>query len=581
MTLSLYALVQLLHTAPKAKKDASFRIAPAIELLKKHLPAGQRIIDIGPRNAIEPTLLRAAGWEVEAVDLWPMAPGIRRAAMERLPYPNASFDAAVLIHSLEHARDLEQAGREITRVLRPGAIVLIEVPVGAEPNAHDRHRFDVKEDVLRPFALAGGRPEHMQTDRRGGALRVLFRLDRRLRVTVAFLDELHRRNWETSGFVTAMCRRWDVSIIWPEEPVTGARWRRWLRARLRAASFTTLSRRWPIYRHKLALRAARARRYRWENRAWRAVDAFVGAEGVAQGVERLLPGDRFVRDRLGHPDVLVLPTTISDGHEVELAKAARRLRIPVVAQAATWDCLVGKGSFLGYRPDRLLVWGEPGKTFAVERHGFRPEEVIVTGPPQYDLYFQPNRPDAPPPFPFVYVPGSTLSWWPDMVALLIGLSAILPPEVRLCFTPHPHQRIAPEGLTQLKNLWMPPMPPRWQWTQETFGMIGNLLRHARCIVSPWSTLIVEAALFGTPSVLLGFGRGVAIHEDWEHIAPLKTWPGIWIARSMEDLAGHVRRLVEAPTGAWPDLQVRAQEMARADGRAGERIIRAIEETVLQ
>ena len=80
---------------------------------------------------------------------------------------------------------------------------------------------------------------------------------------------------------------------------------------------------------------------------------------------------------------------------------------------------------------------------------------------------------------------------------------------------------------------------------------------------------------------LGFGRGVAIHEDWEHITPLKSWPGIWIARSMGELEGHVRRLVEAPAGAWPDLQARAQNLARADGRAGKRIIHAVEETVLQ
>lgn len=580
-----YALAQLLHTAPKHGKDSTFRVAPAIDILKKHLPTGHRIIDIGCRNDVEPSLLRAAGWQVEAVDLWPMAPGIRRAAMERLPYPNCSFDAAFLSHSFEHARDLRQAAAEIIRVVRPRGLVWIEVPFMAEPNAHDRHRFDRPSHILDPFTRSGGCPVLVETVRRGEALGVLFRLDRPLRVTVALLGDLHVRNWSTSGLLDAMAHRWgEVSTIWEDAPVTGAPWRRWLRARLRAASFVTLSRRWPIYRHKLALREARARRYRWENVAWRGVEAVMGAERLARLIERLLPADRSVGRYLWgfRPDVLVVPTTISEGLEVELAKAARRLRIPVVAHAATWDCLVGKGSLLGYRLDRLLVWGEQGKTLAVGRHGFRPEQVVVTGPPQYDLYYQPDRSHDALPFPFVYVPGSTLSWWPDMVALLKGLAAILPPEIRLCFTPHPNEKAFLEELKWLEGrLWMPPMPPGWKWNRDTFSFVGKLLRHAKCIVSPWSTLIVEAALFGTPSVLVGFGRGVAIHEDWEHIAPLKSWPGIWVARSMEDLEAHVRRLVEAPPRAWPDLQARAQELARADGHAGERIMQAIEEVALR
>ena len=112
-----YALGQLRQTMAKASKDSSFRIVPAIALIQAHakLPRGAKILDLGCRNAIEPRLLREAGWDVDPVDLWPMALGIRRGDMHALPCPDRAYDLVFASHCLEHAHTPDRALAETSK----------------------------------------------------------------------------------------------------------------------------------------------------------------------------------------------------------------------------------------------------------------------------------------------------------------------------------------------------------------------------------------------------------------------------------------------------------------------------------
>jgi SAM-dependent methyltransferase len=56
------------------------------------------------------------------------SPGIVNAAGEYLPYPDSSFDLILSHEVLEHVADDRLAVREMVRVLRPGARVVIFVP---------------------------------------------------------------------------------------------------------------------------------------------------------------------------------------------------------------------------------------------------------------------------------------------------------------------------------------------------------------------------------------------------------------------------------------------------------------------
>jgi SAM-dependent methyltransferase len=56
-----------------------------------------------------------------------LVPGMFRAPM---PFPDASFDAIVMLATLEHIVDKEPLARDCWRLLRPGGRVIITVPSG-------------------------------------------------------------------------------------------------------------------------------------------------------------------------------------------------------------------------------------------------------------------------------------------------------------------------------------------------------------------------------------------------------------------------------------------------------------------
>lgn len=104
-----------------------------------YLPARERYLDVGAGNG---ALARAVGrgfLEVWGLDLkfWSY-PGDRdepwrellavRASGEVLPFKNGSFDLVTSFSVLEHIRNQQQALREWVRVLKPGGVLLVQIP---------------------------------------------------------------------------------------------------------------------------------------------------------------------------------------------------------------------------------------------------------------------------------------------------------------------------------------------------------------------------------------------------------------------------------------------------------------------
>ena len=106
---------------------------------------------------------------------------------------------------------------------------------------------------------------------------------------------------------------------------------------------------------------------------------------------------------------------------------------------------------------------------------------------------------------------------------------------------------------------------------------------AICVVAAFSTVVIEAALMGKPAFLVGFGpsaHGPAMadyHFQLEHMAEVASWPGVHLCRSKEELLTGLEGILNK--GIRPDaaeLRRRAQEVARSDGHAQERILEALE-----
>lgn len=107
---------------------------------------GRRVLDYGCGHGMAAVVLARRGADVTAFDL---SPGYVREAQERaaansvritcrvadaeeLPFPDRAFDA-VWGNAVLHHLDLSRAGRELSRVLRPGGVAVFCEPWGGNP----------------------------------------------------------------------------------------------------------------------------------------------------------------------------------------------------------------------------------------------------------------------------------------------------------------------------------------------------------------------------------------------------------------------------------------------------------------
>jgi len=105
-------------------------------LLKDELPARLgRVLHFAPEAQVTAWISAKAGEYVTA-DL--MAPGVTHCVdIQAMPFEDGRFDFIWCSHVLEHVPDDAKAMRELRRVLRPGGIAVILVPVWGEETVED------------------------------------------------------------------------------------------------------------------------------------------------------------------------------------------------------------------------------------------------------------------------------------------------------------------------------------------------------------------------------------------------------------------------------------------------------------
>lgn len=442
-------------------------------------------------------------------------------------------------------------------------------------------------------------------------------------VLLVLPHSLHVRNFVASGLVDMLAGRGHrLTLLVPDalveptatdlarlpvpvavhgvEPYVAGRGRRWLRNRLRTASYVERAS-WSTYRHKLDSRRTAA-----EIAFLRLLGRLGSLERGGRRLERAIPprraAARLVREC--RPDVVVSSTFIQDALDVEITKAARRAGIPVVGVPVSWDTLTSKGAFL-VPPDALAVWGEDTHRHAVEYHGYAGDQIAITGPPHFDVY-GPTWPVEPrerflarrgidPAKRVLLFAGTTVTYWADEPRQLRALSRLVESgELSDCVIWYrPHPRRAYENVAALVGL------PGVHVDDTLLGRKGagigfstaradlahyrGLVDACDGVIAAFSTMIIEAALMGKPSLVVAFGLDdgpdrVVQHADYEHMRDVVHTPGIALVRSLPELLDGVRRLLAGEYAIYAQpLRKRAAEIAHAeDGRARERMIEVVE-----
>lgn len=149
------ALVTALGARPVAVLDAGCGTGGLVRrLAPKHPTWGWAAIDLSPL-ACELARVRLAAAGLSSVDL-------RQGSVTALPFPDASFDAVVSADVLYHVDDDAAAVREYFRVLRPGGVVVLNLPAYRwlwsyhDVAVHARRRYQ-RGEVLDKAQAAGFR----------------------------------------------------------------------------------------------------------------------------------------------------------------------------------------------------------------------------------------------------------------------------------------------------------------------------------------------------------------------------------------------------------------------------------------
>lgn len=144
---------------PKRRPNAKCPHCGALErhrflcyLIRRHAPylgTSDVVLDIAPQTQVATVLRDAAGAAYVATDLFAELDVDTLMDITALALPTDSVDAIVCYHVLEHIPDDARAMQELARVLKPGGMLLMQVPWARDQLTEEDPDASVEERIRR------------------------------------------------------------------------------------------------------------------------------------------------------------------------------------------------------------------------------------------------------------------------------------------------------------------------------------------------------------------------------------------------------------------------------------------------
>lgn len=288
--------------------------------------------------------------------------------------------------------------------------------------------------------------------------------------------------------------------------------------------------------------------------------------------ERL--SSRFLKTTDEYLDLFrqIKPSLVFNGSHIhsriatQAMQAAQWLEIPTATFIFSWDNLTSQGRImLPY--DYFLVWNEALKKQLLEMYEWiRPENVFVTGTPQFDFHFRPefyrSREDfcaeigADPARPIVLYSTGMANHMPGEPEIVEEIADILK-EIGGENSPQLLVRVYPKDLTgrfdELKKRRADILFPKIDWEEawltpkieDSYALV-NTLRHSALGINVASTISLELCMFDKPVINVGYNpKSVdpktleyADYYKFDHYNPVVESGAVevaWSAGQMRDL----------------------------------------------
>lgn len=283
-------------------------------------------------------------------------------------------------------------------------------------------------------------------------------------------------------------------------------------------------------------------------------------------------------------------------------KRAKQNRIPSVIFASSWDNLANRGE-LPVKSDKIIVWNEINKREAIELHGYSPSDVFISGAPQFDPYFSGEELSLREEFfreigadmdkkLLVYTTAGThiSSTDPNLVDIINEYieEGRLSSPCQLLVRTHPRapfelyqrfencQNIILERPGRLSNTYS----DNWDPTRRDLIHLANTMMHADVAINIASTITIEACIFDTPAVNIGFDGhqnkpyldSAIRYYDYTHYRNIVKAEGVRIAKNKEELLEYINMYLENPRlDSDGRKRIVEEQCFYIDGKSGERV----------
>lgn len=291
------------------------------------------------------------------------------------------------------------------------------------------------------------------------------------------------------------------------------------------------------------------------------------------------------------PDLL-FATDIYTLEDVKLMRLARHRGVHSVGMVRSWDNVTSK-TLPMHIPDRVLVNG-PRIRDELARYGDVPQDrITIVGVPHYDQY----RPEASTPRaeflrqlgfdparPLVLFATPSDHYLRDNLVSPLVVEALGESGVQVLVRPPLVGRSGLEGRALPENVRLDDPGDFGDFvnihmSRASDRHLADSLNAADVVVTWASTMIVDAAVFGKPVILVGFDdgprpyhTGIRRYYDYEHHRAILSSGGVRLAASPAELREWVLRYASDPAlDRGGRERIIAELCGPLDGRAGERL----------
>lgn len=299
------------------------------------------------------------------------------------------------------------------------------------------------------------------------------------------------------------------------------------------------------------------------------------------------------------PSLVVSGTPGFNVFDCHLLRAARRARIPSATVMLSWDNLTSKG-YMGAQPGHLLVWNQLMADEARQYHEFA-GPITEVGAAQFDVYRQVGasfdgagfRREQELPEGARLIVWGTINEdiYPGQMQLLRRYATEIErgPEGRVLWVrvhpqsvTGPHAALAREYLALASERVRIEIPAvasetlRWDLPKRDMIHLAELLTAADLLITPQSTLTIDAACAGTPIINLAIDEHFRNVFRYTHYQNLLRSGGIWVVEDVPELLEATDRYLADPSHHQLGREaIVAQQMGRQFGRAGQSTAEAL------